>query len=83
MFLSRSPDTNPVAGNLYFKTTASSGKKIGVIVYDTWGRRVFKNEYNNVPDQECVIDMTGLASGMYLVKISDGERQFGGKIIKQ
>ena len=74
---------NPVAGNLYFKTTASSGKKIGVIVYDTWGRRVFKNEYNNVPDQECVIDMTELASGMYLVKISDGERQYGGKIIKQ
>jgi hypothetical protein len=72
---------NPNKGEFTIKLNSSSNSNIRVEVYDIRGRTVFSNIYNNSSDFNQTINLNSVQAGMYLVKISDGERQSTKKII--
>lgn len=72
---------NPNRGEFTIKLNSSSNSDIRVEVYDVRGRSVFNSVYQNTSDFNQPISLNNVQSGMYLVKVSDGERQTTKKII--
>lgn len=72
---------NPNSGTFTIKLKSFSGKDIQVHVYDVRGRSIFKNSYNNTSDITQEINLNNVQSGMYLVNVSDGDKQVTKKII--
>lgn len=62
---------NPVSDNLniYFKKASNSHQ---IDIYDVSGRAVQSVNYQGIGDKK--IDMTGLAKGVYLLKVNDGNK---------
>lgn len=74
---------NPNSGTFTIKLKSLSGKDIKVKVYDIRGRFIFNNSYNNTSDIKQEINLNNVQSGMYLVNISDGDKQITKKIVIQ
>lgn len=74
---------NPNHGEFTIKLNSGSNSKIRVEVYDVRGRSIFNSFYNASSDFSQQIRLNNVQSGMYLVKVSDGEKQITKKIIVQ
>ncbi|QRM88965.1 T9SS type A sorting domain-containing protein [Lacinutrix sp. WUR7] len=72
---------NPNKGVFTINLNSSSNKDIHVEVYDIRGRSVFNNSYVNTTDFNQEINLSNVQSGMYLVKVSDGEKETIKKIL--
>ncbi len=72
---------NPNRGTFTIKLKSFSGRDILVHVYDVRGRSVFKNSYNNTSDITQEINLNNVQSGMYLVNVTDGDKQITKKIV--
>ena len=72
---------NPNDGSFTIKLNSSSGNNINVEVYDVRGRAIFKNVYATSANFNENISLKNVQSGMYLVKVSDGEREVTRKVI--
>lgn len=72
---------NPNSGLFTIKLNSHSNSNINVEVYDVRGRSIFKNVYDNTSEFNQSINLNTVQSGMYLVKVSDGERETIKKII--
>jgi subtilisin-like proprotein convertase family protein/Zn-dependent metalloprotease len=72
---------NPNKGKFSIKLNSSSNKDVTVLVYDLGGRKVFNNTYINTSDFNEEIDLNNIQSGVYFVKVNDGERETIKKIL--
>ncbi|MEZ4801311.1 MAG: M12 family metallo-peptidase [Gelidibacter sp.] len=72
---------NPNNGEFTIKLNSGSNQDIKVQVYDIRGRMVFNNAYANTQTFNQTINLNAIQSGMYLVTVSDGEKQTTKKII--
>jgi subtilisin-like proprotein convertase family protein len=72
---------NPNHGEFTIKLNSSSTYNIKVEVFDIRGRSVFNNSYINTQNFNQLVNLNGVQSGMYFVKVSDGEKQTTKKII--
>jgi subtilisin-like proprotein convertase family protein len=72
---------NPSNGAFTVKLNSDSGEKINVGVFDIRGRSIYKKEYNPTNLFEENIQLDNVEAGIYLVTVSDGERQTTKKII--
>lgn len=72
---------NPNPGVFTIKLNSSSNNNINIDVYDIRGRAIFQKFYNNTSNFNQLINLNNVQSGMYLVKVSDGERETIKKII--
>lgn len=72
---------NPNNGNFTVSFNSNSTKKINVEVYDIRGRRVYNNEYQNNGYFNENINVSNLQSGVYMVKVQDGDNQLTKKIV--
>ncbi|WP_452230840.1 T9SS type A sorting domain-containing protein [Lacinutrix sp. MEBiC02404] len=72
---------NPNNGAFTLQLNSASNNDIKVQVYDIRGRSVFNKEYVNTADFNQVINLNNVQSGMYLVKVSDGEKETIKKIL--
>jgi subtilisin-like proprotein convertase family protein len=72
---------NPNNGEFTIELNSSSNKDIKVQVYDVRGRSVFDKSYLKVTEFNQTIKLNNVQSGMYLVKVSDGEKETIQKIL--
>lgn len=72
---------NPNSGSFNIKIDSPISNKINVSVYDIRGRSIFNNSYNNSSNFNQTINLNNPQSGMYLVRVNDGERSTTKKII--
>lgn len=72
---------NPNNGYFVVKFTNNGNNDINISIYDIRGRRVFNNIYGNDPEFNEEINLGVLQSGMYLLKVSNGEKVITKKIL--
>lgn len=73
---------NPSTGNFNVKfTSQSSSEKIQIAVFDMSGRVIFNNEYSNEPVFNQNIQLNNVQSGVYLVRIENGDSKEVKRII--
>ncbi|MGJ8591707.1 MAG: reprolysin-like metallopeptidase [Aquaticitalea sp.] len=72
---------NPNNGEFTLNLKSNSNQDIQVQVYDIRGRIVFNNSYANTQTFSQPINLNSVQSGMYLVKVSDGDKQTTKKIV--
>jgi len=72
---------NPNNGEFTINLSSRSNKNINVEVYDIRGRSIFNNTYDSTSDFSQSINLNSVQSGMYLVKVTDGDRIAIKKII--
>ncbi|TYA52402.1 T9SS type A sorting domain-containing protein [Formosa maritima] len=72
---------NPNNGSFHIALNSTSNKNINIEVYDIRGRAIFNNTFGSTTRFNQEISLNNAQSGMYLVKISDGEKQTIQKII--
>lgn len=72
---------NPNNGEFTIKLNSDSGEKIKVTVFDVRGRAVFQRDFNSASSFEQQIQLDNIESGMYLVNVTDSEKQTTKKII--
>ncbi|WP_194852451.1 S8 family serine peptidase [Nonlabens antarcticus] len=76
----------PNPANEQFNITFSSGingDTVHVEVYNTIGQQVIQKKFDNTGNFNQSVDISGLSSGMYLVKIGDGNVSSTRKLIVQ
>ncbi|HLT33639.1 MAG TPA: zinc-dependent metalloprotease family protein [Aquaticitalea sp.] len=71
---------NPNSGEFTVSLNSSSSDKIMVTVYDIRGRKIYDNKFQNASNFNQTINLN-VHSGMYLVMVSDGDKQATKKII--
>lgn len=71
---------NPCTGHFQFKLENAPTANATITIYNTSGAKVYAA---NAVSQLEEINMTGLANGMYFVKIHDGEKVYNGKLMIQ
>lgn len=74
---------NPNKGQFNIKLNTSSSNKVMVTVFDIRGRKIYDNSFENTSNFNQAINLNNVQSGMYLVKVSDGDKQATKKIIVQ
>ena len=72
---------NPNQGTFTVAMNSNSGNAISIDVYDIRGRQIFKNTYTNGSDFNQVINLPNAQSGLYVVRIKDGDNELIKKII--
>jgi hypothetical protein len=72
---------NPNKGQFTVSLNSSSDENVTVTVYDIRGRRIYDNTFENSSNFNQSIDLNSVQSGMYLVKVSNGDKQATKKII--
>jgi subtilisin-like proprotein convertase family protein len=72
---------NPNDGNFTVQFNSSSNNPIKMDVYDMRGRAVFSNSYQNNGFFNENVQLKNLQSGVYLLKVMDGENQTTKKIV--
>lgn len=72
---------NPNKGEFTIKLNSISNQDITVDVLDVRGRRIFNNVYANNSDFNQVVTLNNAQSGLYLVTVSDGDKQTTRKIV--
>lgn len=71
---------NPSNGTFNIKMSGAT-EAVSVAVYDIRGRSVYANTFKNVSNFNEVINMGNVASGMYLLQVSEGSKTTTKKII--
>ncbi|GAA4800990.1 reprolysin-like metallopeptidase [Litoribaculum gwangyangense] len=72
---------NPNKGEFTIKLNNSLSNEISVEVFDLRGRNIFYNTYNNADDFNETIRLTNIQTGMYILNVTDGSRNYLRKII--
>ena len=72
---------NPNKGQFNVSLNSTLSDKISVTVYDIRGRVIYNNTFNNSSNFNQAINLNSVQSGMYLVKVSDGDKSATKKII--
>lgn len=72
---------NPNNGSFTISFNSNSSNKINVGVFDIRGRNVYSNEYQNNGFFNENVQLANLQSGIYLVKVQDGDKQITKKIV--
>ncbi len=72
---------NPTKGILTLQFTTESKSEIEVFVYDTFGRTLYSNSFENTPNFKQNIDLSAFSAGIYFVKVIDGGKKTVKKII--
>ncbi len=72
---------NPNKGQFNVSLNSSLSDKITVTVYDIRGRKIYDTTFENASNFNHAINLNSVQSGMYLVKVSDGDKQATKKII--
>ncbi|OUR94741.1 hypothetical protein A9Q87_03665 [Flavobacteriales bacterium 34_180_T64] len=72
---------NPNNGTFTIQLNSNSNSEIKVDVYDIRGRSVYDKQFDNASNFSQVIRLNAIQSGLYLVKVSDGERETIRKIV--
>ncbi len=72
---------NPNNGEFTVQLNSNSGNKINIDVFDIRGRKIFNNILENGSNLNETIKLNNVQSGMYLVKVSDGDKQVIKKIV--
>jgi len=72
---------NPNNGSFNVMLNSNSNNDINIEVYDIRGRTIFNNTYESTSRFNQEIQLNNAQAGMYLVKISDGEKQTIQKIV--
>ena len=66
---------NPNSGKFTIDLTSRSGKNINIDVFDVRGVKVYSKMYNNKLSFSNEIQLGNLDSGIYLVNVSDGNKE--------
>lgn len=74
---------NPSQGKFTIELTADASTAVQLSIYDLRGRSLVKQEYDVYGKFQKELDLSHLASGIYLLEISDGSRNLTKKIIKE
>ncbi|WP_018342394.1 T9SS type A sorting domain-containing protein [Cytophaga aurantiaca] len=74
---------NPTSDVLNIKILFNGTKNIDYIIYNMLGQLVFKAHDQEVYSYTKQIDLSSLASGVYLIQVSDGGNRYVYKIVKQ
>lgn len=74
---------NPTSDLINIKMTFDGTKKIDYVLYNMLGQLILKAEDQNVYSYTKQMDLSSLASGVYLLQISDGGKKHVYKIVKQ
>lgn len=74
---------NPSKDVITFSMTPNNADNIVYQLYDVTGREVLKKEIENSTKIEETFSILSLATGTYLLKITNGDKSFTTKIIKQ
>lgn len=74
---------NPTSDVLNIETTFDGKKNMDYIIYNVLGQLIFKVTDQDVYSYTKQIDLSSLASGVYLVQVSDGNQKTVQKIVKQ
>ncbi|MEZ4793122.1 MAG: zinc-dependent metalloprotease [Gelidibacter sp.] len=72
---------NPNKGQFTVSLNSSSSENVMITVYDIRGRKIYDNTFENSSNFNQSINLNSVQSGMYLVKVSDGEKQATKRII--
>jgi subtilisin-like proprotein convertase family protein len=72
---------NPNNGSFTVSFNSNSNNKINIDVFDIRGRNVYSDEYQNNGFFNENIQMSTIQSGIYLVKVQDGDKQITKKIV--
>jgi hypothetical protein len=72
---------NPNNGNFNVNFTPQSGENIEIQLYDLLGREVYSREFESTGDFSESISLNSSVSGIYLLKIKDGQRSITRKIV--
>lgn len=71
---------NPVSERLFIDSDESISQNASVSLFDITGKQLYSVDINRI--NNFGLDMSGYTAGMYLLKITDGEKSFNHKIIK-
>jgi hypothetical protein len=74
---------NPNKGEFTVSLNSSSSDKVTIIVYDIRGRKIYDTKFENSSNFNQSINLNSVQSGIYLVKVSNGDKQATKKIIVQ
>ena len=72
---------NPNNGNFILEIENAGNKAISLHIFDISGRNVFNEKFENRAVLKENINVSSLESGIYLVKISDGSRDFYKRVL--
>ncbi|MCK9423860.1 MAG: T9SS type A sorting domain-containing protein [Bacteroidales bacterium] len=74
---------NPVTNRVNLRYSSEPAiRKQEIRITDIWGKILWSGNWNPLTEIEITIDLTGLATGMYILMIGDGESRTARKIIK-
>ena len=71
---------NPNNGTFAIQFNSNSSSNVKVEVFDIEGRMIFDKEYENSGVFSENIELRGVQSGLYLVRITDGSKKMVRKI---
>jgi hypothetical protein len=72
---------NPNNGIFNLKGSFITNNRLEISIYDVRGRRVYENKFNSTPNFNEQIHIENVASGLYIVTLSDGTNTATKKII--
>jgi subtilisin-like proprotein convertase family protein len=72
---------NPNNGEFTIRMNSDSGETIKVAVYDIRGRSIMEQSFSPATSFEQPIQLDNVEAGMYLVNVTDGQKQITKKII--
>ncbi|TCK69140.1 putative secreted protein (Por secretion system target) [Winogradskyella wandonensis] len=72
---------NPNSGDFTLQFNSNSGKDINVDVYDISGKLVYKNSYNATSRFDKQINLNNVSTGIYIMKVNDGDKSVTRKLI--
>lgn len=74
---------NPNNGTFNLKLSATSGENIDIKLFDIRGRKIYSENLEGQNEIDKIISVNNLNTGMYLLKVNDGNREATKKIIIQ
>jgi hypothetical protein len=75
---------NPVSGDVVtVNMNAASSAAVNVAIYNTLGQQVINKSFDQVNQSITIDNLSNLAKGMYLIRITNGDQQSTLKFIKE
>lgn len=72
---------NPNNGDFTLQFNSNSGKDISVDIYDISGKLVYNNNYSSISRFDKQINFDNVSTGIYIMKVSDGDKSVTRKLI--
>ena len=73
---------NPNNGEFTFGFDSKSNAKVDVTIYDLSGRKVYQSEFDNTASRfSKTLNLGDINSGIYVIKINEGNRQISKRLI--